>query len=329
MAFPSKHNLWVFIMAGQSNMAGRGLVAPQDTVPDPRILTITKNYQWIMAKEPLHFYEPALAGLDCGLSFGRELLKHVPDSVSIALIPCAVGGSAIEQWLGDSLFRGVKLYSNFTDKVRFAKQYGTLKGILWHQGESNAKADLTGSYEGNLQRLISEFRQTAGNDTLPVLIGELGVFRARDHLKDSINRIIHDVGEKDAHVRVVSADGLTCKADSIHFDARSQRSLGRRFARIYEGYYVSGRYTSRNVVSSVICSIEKRLLIPSPEENMATTSLHNYIGTGLRRSELRSNVSSSDWSDTHRIRYSDDNGRTWSPWKLLFKEAPEQNGFVM
>ena len=110
---PERHNLWVFILAGQSNMAGRGFVEPADTLPDPRILTITKDKQWILAKEPLHFYEPSLTGLDCGLSFGREMIKNLPDSVSIALIPCAVGGSKIQQWLGDSVYRNVQLLRNF------------------------------------------------------------------------------------------------------------------------------------------------------------------------------------------------------------------------
>jgi hypothetical protein len=39
----NKQNVWMFILAGQSNMAGRGIVEPQDTVPDKRILTINKS----------------------------------------------------------------------------------------------------------------------------------------------------------------------------------------------------------------------------------------------------------------------------------------------
>ncbi len=60
----NKENIWVFIMAGQSNMAGRGIVEPEDTVPDKRILSINKDGQIIIAKEPLHFYEPERTGLD-------------------------------------------------------------------------------------------------------------------------------------------------------------------------------------------------------------------------------------------------------------------------
>ena len=122
-----KENVWVFIMAGQSNMAGRGIVEAEDTVSDKRILSINKDGQIIIAKEPLHFYEPERTGLDCGLSFAKTLIKKIPDSVSILIIPTAIGGSSIRQWLGDSVFRNVKLFSNFLAKVEIAKQTGSLR----------------------------------------------------------------------------------------------------------------------------------------------------------------------------------------------------------
>ena len=77
-----------------------------------------------------------------------------------------------------------------------------------------------------------------------------------------------------------------------------------------------------------ICTIKRELYIPSPRQYMATTASMQYIGQGLRREETRANVSSSDWHDTLRRRTSEDNGRTWSEWKLIYKEAPEQGGFT-
>lgn len=326
---PEKQNLWVFIMAGQSNMAGRGIVAPADTIPNKRILTISKEGEWILAKEPLHFYEPALSGLDCGLAFGREMLQHVPDSVTIALIPCAVGGSSIQQWLGDSLYRGVRLLSNFSNRVEHAGNFGTLKGILWHQGEGDARPERIPLYEQNLKKLISNFREIAGKDHLPVLMGELKPFRKK-YISSygAINHSIHRLAASDANCFVIGTDDLACKADSVHFNAEGQRSMGWRFARNYAGYYVNKRYGYKAVTESSICTIHKQLLIPSPNPQTATSSRDQYIGQGMKRRQLRANQSSSDWSDTHRERYSLDNGRTWSPWQIIFKKAPEQNGFV-
>ncbi len=109
---PSKENFYIFILAGQSNMAGRGIVEPQDTISSQYVLSLNSSNEWIYAKEPLHYYEPERAGLDCGLSFGKSLSVLYRKNITIGLIPCAVGGSSIEQWLGDSTHRGVKLYSN-------------------------------------------------------------------------------------------------------------------------------------------------------------------------------------------------------------------------
>lgn len=77
-----------------------------------------------------------------------------------------------------------------------------------------------------------------------------------------------------------------------------------------------------------ICNIKRELYIPSPGHRMTTIAHIQYIGQGLRRQETRSNISSSDWHDTVRQRYSDDNGRTWSEWVEVYKEAPEQAGFT-
>jgi len=330
MEMPAKHNLWIFLLAGQSNMAGRGFVEPSDTLSDPRILTITENKQWIMAKEPLHFYEPNNTGLDCGLSFGRELIKHIPDSISIALIPCAVGGSSIQHWLGDSLFRKVQLLSNFKNNVDFVKQYGTIKGVLWHQGESDSSSEMIPKYKQNLENLIAEFRRIVLNIDLPFLIGELGAFAEpeRQSRWDSINSIIHIVASSDENTFVIGTGDLLNKGDSIHFNSKAQRSMGWRFARLYAGYYEDGRYLYKHKTTGQICTVEKYLHIPAPNPNTATTVRIPYIGQGLKRREVRANISSSDWTDTHRERFSYDNGRTWSPWQIIFDKAPELNGYV-
>ena len=112
---PDKENLWVFILAGQSNMAGRGFVEPEDTIPTNRVLTINMKDEIILAKEPLHFYYPRLAGLDCGLEFGKALIKQIPDSISVLVLPTAIGGTTISQWLGDSTCRNVQLLTKFRE----------------------------------------------------------------------------------------------------------------------------------------------------------------------------------------------------------------------
>jgi hypothetical protein len=228
-----KQNVWVFILAGQSNMAGRGIVEPKDTVPNKRILSINKNGDLIIAKEPLHWYEPDRTGLDCGYSFAKALIKDIPADISVLLIPTAVGGSSISQWLGDSLYRNVKLFSNFAAKVEIAKQYGTIKGILWHQGESDANEKNIPLYKNRLTTLFTKFRSAISDNNIPILMGELGSFsKDLEHFR-LINNAIHDYCAQDKNTTVISTGDLKDKGDSLHFNSKGQRAMGERFAKAY------------------------------------------------------------------------------------------------
>ena len=228
-----KENVWVFIMAGQSNMAGRGIVEPEDTIADKRILSINKDGQLIIAKEPLHFYEPERTGLDCGLSFAKTVIKKLPDSISILMIPTAVGGSSISQWLNDSLYRNVKLFSNFLAKVEIGRQAGIIKGILWHQGESDANEKNIPLYKQRLGFLFSKFRTAVGNNEMPILIGELGPFSENPANFGLINKAIHEYAAEDNKCYIISTKDLKDKGDHLHFDSKGQRTMGKRFAKEY------------------------------------------------------------------------------------------------
>ena len=233
----NKENIWVFIMAGQSNMAGRGLVEPKDTFPDKRILSINKAGQLIIAKEPLHWYEPERTGLDCGFSFAKTLIKKIPDSISVLLIPTAVGGSSISQWLGDSVYRNVKLFSNFKEKIAIAKQFGVIKGILWHQGESDANEKDIPHYKERLSDLFVKFRSAVDDSSLPVLIGELGSFSKTPEQFKLINKAINDYSFQDRNTAVITTADLKHKGDSLHFNSAGQRMMGKRFAESYMKFY--------------------------------------------------------------------------------------------
>ncbi|PSR52262.1 sialate O-acetylesterase [Adhaeribacter arboris] len=230
---PEKENTWVFILAGQSNMAGRGQVEPADTIPHERIFTINQKGEVIMAKEPLHFYEPNNTGLGSGLSFAKTLIKQVPESVSILLIPTAVGGSSISQWLGDSTHRQVKLLTNFKEKAAIGKSLGQVKAILWHQGESDAHPEDIPLYKTRLINLLSQFREILGDKNLPIVLGELGTFSKDTAEWEQINEQIQQYSSSDPYSSVVRTSDLNHKGDNIHFDSKGQRLMGQRYAQAY------------------------------------------------------------------------------------------------
>lgn len=229
---PKKENFHIYIMAGQSNMAGRGIISPEDTVSSDRVLVLNKENKWVYAKEPLHYYEPTRIGLDCGLSFGKKLSESISKEISIGIIPCAVGGSNIEQWLYDSTYRNVPLYTNFKTRVEVAKKSGIVKGILWHQGESNAGIKSYPLFKSRLMQCITMMRADCGSATLPFYVGLLaGFLKVNEFPKaKDINTDLRALSGELKNFYIIETGDLKPKADSIHFDSASQRKMGKRFA---------------------------------------------------------------------------------------------------
>jgi hypothetical protein len=227
----TKDSLLVYIMAGQSNMAGRGLIEPQDTVTDLRILTIDSAGELVIAKEPLHFYHPGFSGLDCGVSFAKDLLSYAPPGSKICLVPCAMSSTSVQEWLGDSS-HGVKLYTNMITRAQIAMQRGVLRGVLWHQGESNAEDSArAANYDDDLGAFIQKIRKDVHVYGLPFFAATLADFCARP-FKDQINAEIRSASDKLTGLYVISTADLSCRPDNVHFDAAGQREMGRRFARV-------------------------------------------------------------------------------------------------
>src|SRR5262245_32294917 len=80
---PEKVHLYLLI--GQSNMAGRGKVEAEDKKPHTRVLMLNKEDQWVPAVDPLHF-DKGSAGVGPGLTFGKTLAE-ADKEVTIGLIP--------------------------------------------------------------------------------------------------------------------------------------------------------------------------------------------------------------------------------------------------
>jgi hypothetical protein len=232
-SIPARENVWIFVLAGQSNMAGRGLIQPSDTMPNNRILTINAVNELIVAKEPLHFYEPNLTGLDCGMSFANRLLQGVEKEITVLLVPTAVGGSSSHQWLGDSVHREVKLMTNFRKRVSSVAKYGTIKAVLWHQGESDTNDKNIPGYAQRLAKIYEEFRMICGDPTLPILIGNLGSYSENQLRWNAVNAAIEEYASSDKNAFVIETFDLKSKADKIHFDAAGQRTMGIRMAETF------------------------------------------------------------------------------------------------
>jgi hypothetical protein len=228
--------LQLFLLAGQSNMAGRGKVEAQDSVVNPRVLKLDRSMAWVPAVDPLHWDKPALVGVGPGRSFGLALAAR-DTTARIGLIPAAVGGSPISSWAPGALdtATGTHPYDEALARLRIAQKSGKLRGILWHQGESDATPTLSVLYAGKLRALVARFRSDAGDPNLPFVIGELGKFSGKSWTTEvaRIDSVHRAIAASVPNVAYVSSDGLVDKGDQLHFDAASQRTFGERYASAY------------------------------------------------------------------------------------------------
>ena len=228
----SKNKFHLYLLIGQSNMAGRGTLAERDKQIHPRVFALNRSNEWTPATEPLHFDKPQYVGVGPGLAFGKAMAKADP-SVTIGLIPCAVGGSPISVWKQQAYYKqtGVYPYDDAIARCRIAMQRGVLKGILWHQGESDSNPQDGPLYAQRLTALIDNLRKDLGERDLLFVAGTpADAFIERKPDARLVIDAIETVARADSDVYRVSAHGLACKADQVHFNADAARELGRRYA---------------------------------------------------------------------------------------------------
>lgn len=230
-SLPPKDRFHLYLLIGQSNMAGRGALDSPPAPVTPRVLKFTKDQTWAPAVEPLHF-DKTIAGVGLGASFAAVLAEADPN-VTIGLIPCAVGGTPLSRWQ-----KGGDLYQQALERAQAAMRDGTLRGILWHQGEGDAGSEETAqSYGERLAKMVTDLRRDLQTPSVPFVAGELGQFLKREK-KDGkpsfwpvVNEQLHTLPERIAGVAIVSSADLTHKGDDVHFDTKSLREFGRRYAK--------------------------------------------------------------------------------------------------
>lgn len=222
-AATAPENMQIFLLIGQSNMAGRGQVEAADKEPHPRVFMLTKELTWAPAVDPMHFDKPERIGTGLGKTFGIDVAEANPGA-TIGLVPAAFGGSALDEWAP-----GQPHYANAVARAKAALKHGRLAGILWHQGESDSAPDKAETYVTRFASFIAHLRADLDAQAVPVIVGETGRFRA-EGAAVAINAAIARLPEFVPHCVFVSAEGLSDQGDKLHFDSASFRELGRRYA---------------------------------------------------------------------------------------------------
>lgn len=226
----------LYLLVGQSNMAGRGRVEPADAQPVERVLVFDRNDTWVSQGEPVHF-DKVEAGVGLSFTFAKLAATHNPHA-TVGLIPCAVGGTPISRWMP-----GADLYEEAVRRAKLALRSGTLRGILWHQGEAESHdRERAEAYAERLATVLNSFRKELGAPEVPVVVGELGefLFTRRNAQGDNptplaqiVNAQIRQIPQIVSHSAVALSHGLTHGGDVLHFDAPSLKTFGQRYFDAY------------------------------------------------------------------------------------------------
>ncbi|MFV0265846.1 MAG: sialate O-acetylesterase, partial [Draconibacterium sp.] len=213
-----------YLLIGQSNMAGRAAFDENctDTLTNVFLFVGNPDHEWEGAAVPMNKYstvrkEIAMQKLNMGYSFAKTMHESDPCN-HIGLVVIARGGTSIDLWMP-----GQELYNEAVKRAKAAMEYGNLKGILWHQGESDASKQ---QYMPKLLELVRSLRTDLGNAELPFVAGQLSKDKsARKNFNDMILTLPANL----TNAAVVLSDS-TSTIDSTHFDTRSQYLLGVRYA---------------------------------------------------------------------------------------------------
>jgi len=260
VAAVARHNILVgdlWILAGQSNMQGVGDLVDVEP-PQGQVHMFDMSDNWRMAEEPVHsipdavdsfhwrgkprlmgpeaaaYHKNRVKGAGLGLPFGAYMARF--SGVPVGLVPCAHGGTSMEQWspaLRDQ--GGASLYGAMLRRQKAVG--GSVKGVLWYQGESDANPQRVAQFTERMQALVAAIRGDFGQPDLPFYYVQ-------------INRVIRSAGSTDPwnaiqdlqrrHETEIPNTGMVSGIDldlddGIHIGTQGLKVLGLRLANLASG----------------------------------------------------------------------------------------------
>lgn len=238
----------VYILAGQSNMDGRGdakKLPPELQKESEKAIIFYRNP--IGASDGWKKLRPGYSFAPKGgktlptntfgpeIGFTHAMLKANPKQ-HLALIKGSRGGTSIRRDWAPGVTGQPKtqkllyrmLIETTAQAIKALEADGhtyTLKGFLWHQGEADKKLS-SDKYQTLLEELIARVREDLKSPKLPVVVGEVFDNGERDNTRAAIQA----TAAASDTVGLVSSEGTSAWDKTTHFDAKSQLLLGRRYA---------------------------------------------------------------------------------------------------
>jgi hypothetical protein len=249
-AFSQDSNFYIFLCFGQSNMEGNARFEPQDTTVDNRFQVLEAvdcpslgrtRGNWYRAVPPLCRCRTGLTPADY---FGRAMVANLPKNIRIGVVNISIGGCKIELFDKDNYPSYVATapswmmtmikeydgnpYERLVEMAKLAQKDGVIKGILLHQGESNAYDTLwTKKVKVVYDNLMKDLNLNQKN--VPILAGEV-VNTDQGGACAGMNSIIASLPNTIPNSYIIPSAGCAGISDHLHFSAEGYRELGKRYA---------------------------------------------------------------------------------------------------
>lgn len=218
----------IFLLMGQSNMAGVATSKASDRNTDERLKVLggcnQPAGQWNLANPPLSDC-PGEKGwnlsdaVDPGIWFGKTLLEKLPAGHTIGLVGTAESGESINTFI-----QGGSHHQMILNKIAKAKtaENARFAGVIFHQGESDSGQE---TWPDKVVQLYNEVKAAFGVDyDVPFILGEL----PQGGCCSGHNVRVHEAADKLPMGYWVSQEG-TNVMDQYHFDHPSVVLMGKRY----------------------------------------------------------------------------------------------------
>jgi hypothetical protein len=286
----------IFLFIGQSNMAGRGtmLQASGDLNPISDTYLLTPGLNWEIALNPLNKYsnirkELSMQQISPAYGFAMNVLGKTTNP--IGMVVNARGGSSMAQWTKGNI---EGLYENTLLRAKEAQKWGKIKGILWHQGESNSGSTAVATYPNEFKAMVDNFKADLNEPDLYVVAGELAYWRSGGTGSNVFNAMIRTISSFLPNSDYVSAEGLTPLIDATdpHFDRASNIELGKRYAaKVLDKLYSPASNIVPNSEKKTKIRIVKKKVVIDAVSPDATFKIFDIAGKVLVNKNFRNSAS--------------------------------------
>ncbi len=247
-------NFHIYLAFGQSNMEGQGDIGQQDKSVDERFQLLwsadagscnqnASKGKWIKAVPPLaHCQGAKLGPADY---FGRTMVEKTDSQIKVGIISVAVAGCSIklfdkdnyksyvssqqsQSWMIQRINTyGGNPYGRLIEMAKKAQESGVIKGIIFHQGETDAG---DGQWPSNVKRVYDNIIKDLGlGSDIPFLAGEV----LRSGVSSGANNNIAKLPQQSKNFYVVSSEGFNQAlgdGQNVHFTSQEYRDFGKRYA---------------------------------------------------------------------------------------------------